>query len=410
MDSLVVPLLSPAARLMLRFERGSIPPDARARLQAELDQLEADPDLTAPDATTAVVNTGTYVLDEPVAIYQAAAHRWLGVEDDLPIGPLTRAARNWWSESRPPLPHAALVVAALGTGGGRKVDFLLGLDPTLRDLNHAFFHYARSHGVADWPSAHRASLAWWSDPSNREAILIECWRGVAELFPAFEDAIREDAKEEAKRERPKAPLAPKPPPRERPAPRARQPAPASEHAERAAALQRELDVLRAQSSKRGARIRELDAELAPLRQERDRAVAELQALRALLVEVRETEHTGHPDPIEPPAESWPADLLAGVTIALFTGRARAGARAALAEQLRLAGAEVEVFHGNAHAPGRQQFAPGTTVICDVRFMGHSDSHRVKQAAEKSGVDYGVVDRKQGGVVRAVAEIVGRLPE
>ena len=108
------------------------------------------------------------------------------------------------------------------------------------------------------------------------------------------------------------------------------------------------------------------------------------------------------DPIEPPPdEGWPPDLLAGLSIVLCTGQAKAAVREAMADALRQAGAEVTVYEANGKGvPDR--FPSDALVVCDVRFMSHASSDRVRTAAERGGAQVMLVSRGQGGIVRAVA--------
>ena len=79
----------------------------------------------------------------------------------------------------------------------------------------------------------------------------------------------------------------------------------------------------------------------------------------------------------------------------------------MAEQLRLVGAEVSVYDGNAKSAGPERFQPGTIVVCDVRFMSHASSDRIRDRAARSGVRCIERGNGQGGLVRAVAGALGR---
>jgi hypothetical protein len=151
-----------------------------------------------------------------------------------------------------------------------------------------------------------------------------------------------------------------------------------------------------------------EAENAPLRREINRLDRYARGLQAQLAEIGAAEAAGHPEAIpDLPEGGWPADLLAGLDIVLCTGQDRAGARKAMADALRLAGAGVTVHEANGKLPDR--FPPGALVVCDVRFIGHAAADRVRTAAGRSGLDVLEVRAGQGGIVRAVAARCGRLP-
>jgi hypothetical protein len=174
-------------------------------------------------------------------------------------------------------------------------------------------------------------------------------------------------------------------------------------------LRLELDRARAARSRAQERADALEKELEPLRVARDRAQAHARAMDLQLAEARATALLGDGDALEPPpADGWPPDLLAGISLILFTGQDRGGAREAMAEALRAAGAEVEVYDGHMKGVGPDRFDPGVTVVCDVRFMSHTASGRIRARAERSGARCLEVRKGEGGIVRAVAEAVGRM--
>jgi hypothetical protein len=170
----------------------------------------------------------------------------------------------------------------------------------------------------------------------------------------------------------------------------------------------EVAQLRAARDQARFRVRALEAELEPLRAELARERRNARGLRNQLEELRATIDAESADPIEPvPEEGWPADLLAGVTILLFTGQARAGAREAMADELREVGATVEVRETSGPRSIPDRVSGDCVIVADVRFMPHMWSDAVAECARRSGARHLEVRSGQGGIVRAVARALGR---
>ena len=418
LDTIVLPLLAPLARLLSADDPAEDAED-EARFQASLAALADDPTLRTPAALVGAMRGGDYVVDTAAALLDAGhLADLLDLDDtDLPLPALTRAAKQWWQREQPPAPMAALVAAAL-MGPDARLLVERGSRPG-RELARALFQYVRSKGATSWASAHELAHAWWSVAEHRERLLIRAWRGAWDVahdaiervteVAAAGAAVAEAAAAEVLAGAEALPVAE--------AAGAVGPDPGlvalearcAELARSERELRLELERVRAARSRAQERAEALEKELEPMRAARDRAEFHAKAMAYQLAEARATALTGDADPLEPPpADGWPPDLLAGVPLVLFTGQARAAAREAMAEALRLAGAEVEVFDGHVKGAGPERFDPTVTVVCDVRFLGHSSSDRIRARAERSGARVLEVKHGMGGIVRAVAEAVGRM--
>ena len=110
-----------------------------------------------------------------------------------------------------------------------------------------------------------------------------------------------------------------------------------------------------------------------------------------------------------PAEPLPADLLRGRTVFFFTGQPRSAAARAQAESLRALGPEkirlYEVRHG---ARGPEAFPPGSVVVVDTRFVGHSHTNEIEARIRRSdGVEYFALQAGEGGLARKLADRLAR---
>lgn len=405
LDTIAVPLLAPLARLLMKLDLDFWEPGERERLSADLDLLDADPGLETSAARVAAARAGEFALVEGAELYGPVADGWL--ERDPALAPLAqvRELREWMKETEPHVALAALAASALSVGA--KAD-------AVARANRDLFHYARAHGAGDWGSAHRLAQAYWAEPAHREELLLGAWLASREDADVLEEIVAEALAEKEALAAERKRVAPLPPPRP-PGPRLtlmyQQESPELDTPDagddRVAELQHELAIVRAAGSKARARCIALDKEMGPLREERDRAVRNASMLRALLTEAREAAPVADAAPAEPVDDAWPAALLAGIRIALFTGQKRGAAREAMAEQLRLVGAEVSVYDGNAKSAGPERFQPGTVVVCDVRFMSHPSAHRIRDRAARSDVRCVELGNGQGGLVRAVARALER---
>ena len=384
------------------------------------DSLADDPRLERPGARAAAADLGGTILHAlPGLIDPAVATAWLGApHEDLPVPALVRRWKAWAARESPPPVMAAIAMVLLASPRRQGL-----LDETARPMARELFHHVRKAGLLTWPEAHAHAQAWW----RKEGAAAGVWALVVESLAAALDAATGEAAANPEADTGAASSAPPPP-----APADVGPAPDPEVARRLLArhdeLQRanaelhaELHKERQESRKLRAEVGQLrqsrsewreraqvrEAENGPLRRELGRLDRYARGLQAQLAEIGAAEEAGHPDPIpELPEGGWPADLLAGLEIVLCTGQDRAGARKAMADALRLAGAEVIVHEANGKLPDR--FPPRAVVVCDVRFIGHAAADRVRAAAGRSGLDVLEVRAGQGGIVRAVAVRCRRL--
>ncbi len=344
----------------------------------------------------------------PGLIDPSVAAEWLGVPDiDLPVQSLIRRWKAW-TEREQPAPVIAAIAAVLLAS--RHEDGLL--DQAARPLARELFHYVRRAGILTWEDAQAHAVAWWREPGAESGV----WAlAVRSLASRVAEAGFDDPPHTAD-PRPAAPAvhgdaAPEGAHHAREVSKLRDDlqrarAESQRLREDAAHLRLESEQLRVARTQLRARVRELEAESGPLRTERDRLDRYAHALKTLLAEKKAAADAGHPDPIpDPPEDGWPSDLLAGLLIVLCTGQDRAGARTAMADELRQAGAEVVVHEANGKMPDR--FPAEALVVCDVRFIGHAAADRVRAAAARSGTRVLEVRAGQGGIVRAVAVGSGR---
>ena len=384
------------------------------------DSLAADPRLERPGATAAVADLGGTILHAlPGLIDPAVAAGWLGAPHaDLPVPALVRRWKAWVARESPPPVMAAIAMGLLASPRRHGL-----IDDAARPMARELFHHVRKAGLLTWPEAHAHAQAWWREEGAAAGV----WALVVESLAAAldggtdEPAVSTEADPGAALSAPSAPApadaesAPDPEVARRLVARhdELQRANAELHAElqkerqESRKLRAEVTQLRQSRSEWRERAQAREAETGPLRREIGRLDRYARGLQAQLAEFGAAEEAGHPDPIpELPEGGWPADLLVGLEIVLCTGQDRGGARKAMADALRLAGAEVIVHEANGKLPDR--FPPGAVVVCDVRFIGHAAADRVRAAAGRSGLDVLEVRAGQGGIVRAVAVRCRRL--
>ena len=398
--------------------------------------LHADPRLERAESRVLATRLGMRLLEHlPSLIGPETAAEWLDVAElDLPVPTLVRRWKAWARKEEPEPVIAAIAAALLVADRGDGL-----LDEPAQPMARELFHYVRRRGILSWADAHEHAQGWWGAPGDR------IWPIVVRSFSErLTDAIDElDLLDErARKNAAKAtsgdsvggsgsgaavggtagtvapgipapasgaaeaiPQPPAPSPLEREleemrADRARR----QKEVER---LQLDVEKLRVARKQLRERVRTLEAEVVPLQEERDRVSRDARALRRLLAEAREAAEAGSPDPIpDPPEDGWPPDLLAGLNVILCTGQDRGGARTAMADELRLAGAEVTLYEANAKGiPDR--FPADALVVCDIRFVSHPAAARVRLAAERTGARMLEVRAGQGGIVRAVAAGCGR---
>ncbi len=405
-STIVLPLLCPLAVMVdaAFAPEGGVPDDP----------LAADPGLERPGSLAAAADLGAFVLDAlPDVIDPSIAAEWLGAPHlDLPVPALVRRWKAWVARAHPDPVLAAVAAALAAAGRPRGL-----LDPAARPLARELFHVARKAGILTWAEAHAHARAWWGGgAAGMWALAVRSLAARVEEEALAADALPDDA--------PAPPGTPAPPP-----------APHDAHASRhdrepreLAALREELDRARtelqqlrqeatklrveaSQLRRSRAELRErlegLEAESAPLRRSRDQLDRYARALQAQLAERNEAAAAGHPDQIpDLPEGGWPDDLLAGLHVILCTGQDRGGARKAMADALRLAGAEVTVYEATGRMPDR--FPAEAVVVCDVRFIGHAAADRVRVAAARGGSEVLEVRAGEGGIVRAVARGCQRI--
>ena len=403
-STIVLPLLCPLAVMVdaAFAPEGGIPDDP----------LAADPGLERPGSLAAAADLGAFVLDAlPDVIDPSIAAEWLGAPHlDLPVPAVVRRWKAWVARAHPD-PVIAAVAAALAAAG--RPHGLL--DAAARPLARELFHVARKAGILTWAEAHAHARAWWgSGAAGMWALAVRSLAARVEEEALAADALPHDT--------PAPPVTSAPPPHEAHVSRhdrePRELAALREELDRARTelqqLRQEATKLRVEASqlrRSRAELRErlegLEAESAPLRRSRDQLDRYARALQAQLAERNEAAAAGHPDQIpDLPEGGWPDDLLAGMHVILCTGQDRGGARKAMADALRLAGAEVTVYEANGRMPDR--FPAEAVVVCDVRFIGHAAADRVRVAAARGGSEVLEVRAGEGGIVRAVARGCGRI--
>jgi hypothetical protein len=404
-STIVLPLLCPLAVMVdAAFAPESGIPD---------DPLAADPGLERPGSLAAAADLGAFVLDAlPDVIDPSIAAEWLGAPHlDLPVPAVVRRWKAWVARAHPD-PVIAAVAAALAAAG--RPHGLL--DAAARPLARELFHVARKAGILTWAEAHAHARAWWgSGAAEMWALAVRSLAARVEEEALAAEALPDDTPA------PPATSAPPPPHEAHVSRHDREPrelAALREELDRARTelqqLRQEATKLRVEASqlrRSRAELRErlegLEAESAPLRRSRDQLDRYARALQAQLAERNEAAAAGHPDQIpDLPEGGWPDDLLAGLHVILCTGQDRGGARKAMADALRLAGAEVTVYEANGRMPDR--FPAEAVVVCDVRFIGHAAADRVRVAAARGGSEVLEVRAGEGGIVRAVARGCGRI--
>jgi hypothetical protein len=420
LDTIALPLLAPLAEFVVRCEEHPFWTGRIGELPAYEGACRAAlgyPDASDPPVLAAVLLAGTLAAQCADTIADFITLDAYLFEDGE--GPSTLAdMKQWFVRERPHPAMAALASAALAAYNGGAPLFP-ATSNRVKEISRALYHYTRFQGATDWPSAYSLARDYWSDAAHRETLLLQAWSAALGQITIMEGRV-EDLE---KRHRETLAAA-----RQRDA----QPTLAlvqQEEEEDADDLRAELGALReelreaaaqiaglqqqlrdTQASARSARSERNAArkELEPLRRELDRQTRHARAITLLHAELSASLEAGQAEDIEPPPEEgWPADLLAGCTIQLFTGQERAGARAQMADALRAVGATVSTSAGNGREGVPDSFPEGSIVVCDVRFMAHTWSGRLADRARRSGATYIEVRAGQGGIVRAVAAALGK---
>jgi hypothetical protein len=331
----------------------------------------------------------------------------LGLPADLPGDPLIRGVASWVASGAAATPMAALIAThvlyTLKTPG----DLLPRATSRFAPVARAIDRRLAAEGVTTWEEALLLSHRFWSGGGWIEVAI---WQGLALGSPRFETESLARVKEEK--------------------------------AERAAQVKQfqdeqhrlEMALLEAEAELRA--LRPLREKLAALREDaerlrvreaelvhaRDRALARAEALERANDELtREHEDaTRRLAELDPPdstaevettvgaapvleAEPLPADLLAGRTVFFFTGVLRKSSADAAGESLGALGpADVRVFCLGKGSDGPDSYPPGSLVIVDIRFVGHSQSGMIAARAERSRAEYLAVRSGKGSLARTVA--------
>ncbi len=110
--------------------------------------------------------------------------------------------------------------------------------------------------------------------------------------------------------------------------------------------------------------------------------------------------------------SLPATLHAGREVFFFTGEERRSSAEATARSLHELGArEIRTYcFRKGRGEGPDPFPPGSLVVVDIRWLGHSQSGPILDRAERNGVDHLAVRSGKGNLARAVAAGLPRWKE
>jgi hypothetical protein len=419
LDTIALPLLAPIAEFLVECGNHPAWEGDLGRLTACNSAVRAARSSSGVETgahAAAILLTGTVVAEQAHTLMNEIdlqEELFGDLEDD---GKLTRAAFKAWLERTDPHPaHAALVAASLGACA----DHALFPRPGKRSqaLHRTLFHYVRLRGAATWPDAFAMARVYWMMARHREHLLLGAWNSALASWWQTESRQEWNREEYARkieelRQQIREGEIPVVAYRSEDLDLAAELEDAKEHIRAVAPLVSRLQqqLKEAQAAARTAKAQRDDVHsvLKPLQRELDRQTHQARAITLLHAELRASLEAGQVEDIAlPPEEGWPADLLSGCTIQLFTGQERAGARAQMADALRAVGATVSASDGNGREGVPDSFPDGTIVVCDVRFMAHTWSGRLADRAKRSGVTYIEVRAGQGGIVRAVAAALGR---
>jgi hypothetical protein len=419
LNTIALPLLAPLAEFIVQC-------DSHPAWDRDVSQLNAcasavrtmmsSPGIETGALAAAVLLTGTLVAEQAHTLMDEIylQEQLFGDLDD--DGKLTRTSFKAWLERKEPHPvHAALVAASLGACTDHHLFPCPG--KWSQALHRTLFHYVRLKGAATWPDAFAMARGYWMVARHREHLLLNAWNSSLTEWGRAESRRQWDRRDyerklEALGDKVRNGELPVVSYRSEDLDLAGQLEEAHERfrvaGELVSRLQQQLKDAQAAARTAKAQRDDVHSVLKPLQGELDRQTRYAKALALQLAELRAARQAGEGEDIEPPPnDGWPADLLAGCNIQLFTGQERAGVRAQMADALRAAGAAVEVSDGNGREGVPDSFAESTIVVCDVRFMSHTWSGRLADRARRSGVTYIEVRAGQGGIVRAVAAALGR---
>jgi hypothetical protein len=419
LDTIVLPLLAPLADFIVQC-------DSHPAWDRDVSQLNvcasavhtmmSSPGIDTGAQAAAVLLTGTLVAEQAHTLMDEiyVQEQLFGDLDD--DGKLTRAAFKAWLDRKEPHPvHAALVAASLGACTDHHLFPYPG--KWSQALHRTLFHYVRLKGAASWPDAFALARGYWMVARHRERLLLQAWNSALTEWGRTESKLRWNRQDYERRlkefqERIRTGAIPVVSYRSEDLGLMAQLESANDHirvvGQLVQRLQRELETAKAAARTAKAQRDDVHSVLKPLQRELDRQTRHARAITLLHAELSASLEAGQAEDIEPPPEEgWPADLLAGCTIQLFTGQERAGARAQMADALRAVGATVSTSAGNGREGVPDSFPEGSIVVCDVRFMAHTWSGRLADRARRSGATYIEVRAGQGGIVRAVAAALGK---
>lgn len=340
-----------------------------------------------------------------------------GILGGLEGEPLRRQTAGWILEGPHSPACSALVVAHALAMEANLNGWLPRAEARYAVVTRAIDRRMQEEGAKTWEDAIRIAHRHWANGGWRD---LQIWQKATEIVVTREyieqPAKRREAEEERRLNRERAE-------------RARLQAAFSElesevHALRP--LKDKVETLRAEAE----RLRLRDAELVHAR---DRALAHVEALEAasaglererkefererkeLERRVAELSRPGAlsgesvlaaPRPalvVEPPL---PATLLVGREVFFFTGEVRRSSAEATARALReLGAADIRTYclqSRKGGVDGPDSFPPGSLVVVDIRFLGHSQSGPILDRAARNGAEHLVVRSGKGSLARVVA--------
>lgn len=387
-----------------------------------------------------VLATGRELTDDDAVILTGLAEGWLplagrflaapgqllagaGLPPDLTGDPLCRGVARWIAEGPEHVACAALVASHALTMAKHPLRWMPRACGRYAQVARAIDRRMQAHGITTWEQALVFAHRYWE---GRGWLDLQMWQ-----MRAGQRVHRPEAEER------------RPVPAARPAGRMRERETVARLGAAKSKLESELQALRPLQDKverlraDAERLRVREAELV---QARDRALARVEALettrarlerelaavrqrvdepsasRAGGVEVAEStsEHRS-----EPPAiltefyvedTPLPATLLAGRVVFFFTGEERRSSAEATASSLHELGAgEIRTYClRKGRSEGPDPFPPGSLVVVDIRWLGHSQSGLILDRAERNGVDHLVVRSGKGTLARVVAAGLRRV--
>lgn len=345
----------------------------------------------------------------------------LSVDNDASPPILVRAFERWLREGEPHLPDIALVAGAVSTVVAKKTKEFPLFDKRMHRVKIAVLDFLKKRQLTTWPAVIRAVDEAWNeyylerltDNTARAAVNLQ-ERLKSTIQKAKEDIYRaradaETARKDAKYAAKKAAL------------------PSDKTKFQLESVQRELTQLRGQidqleqersrlaqqhtraltrAERAESRLQELENELAASA----RQLLEAKILNAsddsLSVIVRnENEIVSEEGSLS--IADLPPDVFVGKRFLIFTGKPRGSERARIEQAFRDLGAEdVQVIDPH-RSFGPQNYPSDAYVVLDGSFVGHKHCFPVRDRAARAGCWYLEGSYGATGIVRAVAERLGR---